>query len=427
MKSWSTPAPPHLPSAAAPRPVRIYDHASDALQPASEDGRTARLYVCGITPYDATHIGHATTYLAYDLLNRALVDSGVAVQYAQNVTDVDDPLLERAEQTGADWEALAAQQIELYRTDMAWLSALAPAHLVGVTEVIDEIGQAVLELIERGFAYRVESPDAEEDIYFDVRAADAALAAWTLGEESRYSLEQMVRFFAERGGDPKRPGKRDRLDPLLWRAERQGEPSWQVIGLPVGRPGWHIECSVIAERCLGPNFDVQGGGSDLIFPHHEMSSGHATAINELPLARIYSHVGMVAYRGRKMSKSLGNLVFVHRLRDAGIEPDAVRAAVFAHHYRSDWEWHDADVAKAQERLAEWRSAYQVAMQGSDHRREADNPVLANLRQALANDLDAPRALSVLDAWADSPEAPELIADAAQALLGIDLTRKADVA
>lgn len=422
MKSWPKPTLQRLPGAGvAPR---IHDAVTQQNQPVSRDGRRASLYVCGITPYDATHIGHAATYLAYDLLVRTLGDNGIIVDYAQNVTDVDDPLLERAAQTGVDWEQLAADQIDLFRSDMQWLQVVPPQHYVGVVESVDAIGQAVLQLIERGFAYRVESEDAAEDIYFDVAAAEQECAAWTLGEESHYSEDTMLRLFAERGGDPRRAGKRSRLDPLLWRAARQGEPSWAVVGLPEGRPGWHIECSVISEAALGSDFDVQGGGSDLIFPHHEMSAGHATALNELPLARLYSHTGMIAYQGRKMSKSLGNLVFVSKLREAGVEADVVRTAIFSHHYRSDWEWTERTVPDAQQRLGEWRAAWQVAMAGSDHSQKADNPVLANLRQALANDLDAPRALAVLDAWADSPEAPELIAQAALALLGIDLTTDA---
>jgi L-cysteine:1D-myo-inositol 2-amino-2-deoxy-alpha-D-glucopyranoside ligase len=421
MRAWTATALPALPGAGTV--PRIHDQATDTLQPAAT-GDTARLYVCGITPHGHTHIGNTATFLAYDLLVRALHDAGVTVTFAQNVTDVDDRVLAVADAAGADWEDLAAEQTREHLTDMAWLGVQPPERLVTVTEAIDQIGQSVLALIERGHAYRVDSPDgAEEDIYFDVSAADSALACWTLGEESHCTRDQMLRLFAENGGDPKRRGKRDRLDPLLWRAARQGEPAWQVIGLPEGRPGWHIECAVISEALLGADFDVLGGGRDLVFPHHELAAGEATALNELPMARVYSHTGMVSYRGRRMSRTAGDQVPLARLRDAGVDPDALRVAILAHHYRSDWEWQDEELARAQERLAGWRAAHRAGLAGGDHAETADNPVLASLREALARDLDAPRALRVLDAWADSPETPELVARAARALLGIDLTKE----
>jgi len=375
----------------------------------------ARLYVCGITPYDATHIGHAATYLAYDTLLRVWLDAGYTVHYAQNVTDVDDPLLERATATSVDWRQLADEQIELFRGDMASLSIIPPDDYVAVTEMIESIAEAVCLLLERGMAYRVPTPDADgDDIYFDNAAAQEG-APWRLGDESNLDRPQMLELFAERGGDPQRPGKRDALDPLLWRAARDTEPSWPSdVGR--GRPGWHIECSVIALKYLGRDFTVQGGGSDLIFPHHEMSSGHAAALSGHPLARVFSHAGLVAYQGEKMSKSLGNLVLVSQLRRDGVDPRAIRLALLAHHYRADWEWTDAGLQAAIKRLQSWGAIVEYPPDDA-HLDAAD--VISELREALADDLDTPRALAVIDIAArDGVRQPSELIDAIEALLGV---------
>lgn len=411
MRAWTRPEIPRLPGSSAP--PHIYDSGSRTLTQAAP-GAVARLYVCGITPYDATHIGHANTYLAFDTLQRVWRDAGYRVHYAQNITDIDDPLLERAKTTGTDWRTLADEQIELFRADMAGLGIIPPEDYVAVTEVIDGIAEAVAALLENGTAYRVASEeDVSDDIYFDIAAAER-IAPWRLGEESNLDRETMLRYFRERGGDPDRAGKRDPLDPLLWRAVRDGEPSWPSA-LGAGRPGWHIECSVIALQHLGSDFTVQGGGSDLLFPHHEMSAGHAAALTGAPLARVFSHAGMVGYQGEKMSKSLGNLVLVSRLRADGADPSAIRLGLLAHHYRADWEWTDDVLTVADARLGRWRSAARrvgpVSATG----------VLVELRDALSDDLDTPRALAVVDAAVEpGVDDPGLLADAVHALLGVDI-------
>lgn len=415
MKAWSKPEIPTLPGlSAAPC---IYDTATRGLVEA-HTGDTARIYVCGITPYDATHMGHAATYLAYDTLQRVWLDAGLDVHFAQNVTDIDDPLLERAAATGVDWRDLAASQVELFRGDMEALSILPPEDYVAVTEVLDEIAEAVRRLVAAGVAYEVPTPEspAGADIYFDSAKA-AGMSPWALGEVSNLDADTMARFFRERGGDPDRAGKRDSLDPLLWRAARDDEPSWaSVVG--AGRPGWHIECSVIALMELGRDFTVQGGGSDLIFPHHEMSAGHAAALSGHPLARVYSHTGMVAYQGEKMSKSLGNLVLVSRLVSAGVDPRAIRLTLLAHHYRSDWEWTDAALAEAQDRLAVWTSRLGS---GATPGPASAGDTLAALREALRIDLDTPKALSVIDdAARTGVDDPSLLHRAVHALLGVAL-------
>jgi len=373
---------------------------------------TATLYVCGITPYDATHLGHANTYLAFDTLVRLWTDGGYEVRYAQNVTDVDDPLLERAAATGVDWRALAAEQIALFRGDMESLRIIPPNDYVAVTDVITEVAEAVDRLLEADIAYRV-----DDDVYFDNAAA--ASAAWTLGDESGFDRATMLALSAERGGDPDRVGKRDALDPLLWLSERDGEPSWpSVVG--VGRPGWHIECSVIAQRYLDTPITVQGGGSDLVFPHHEFSAGHAAALTGHRLADSYVHAGMVAYDGEKMSKSLGNLVLVSQLIADGVDPRAIRLALLDRHYRADWEWTRVQLTEAQCRLATWET-WAADVSGEEATDQTDATLVDTLRSALVDDLDTPAALAAVDARvATGARATVTDLDAIDALLGVKL-------
>jgi len=407
--------------------LRLFDTAKGGVVQLGAAGEQS-MYVCGITPYDATHMGHAASYVAFDLLNRAWRDGRQRVSYVQNVTDVDDPLLERATATGVDWRDLAASQIELFQTDMEALNVLAPDHYVGAVEAIPLIVPAIERLVERGLAYRVAGSAGEPDgdVYYDVEAAGKhsaeATDAWTLGAISGLSDAEMLELFAERGGDPGRAGKRQALDPLLWRVARDGEPSWPGGGLGEGRPGWHIECTVIAQKYLPAPFTVQGGGSDLIFPHHEMGAGHAYSLSGVPLAHHFSHAGMVGLDGEKMSKSKGNLVLVSKLRAAGEDPAAIRLAILAHHYRSDWSWTEAGFAQAKERLRTWRAALDAAPAGSAA------GLVSRMRAELSNDLNAPGAVAAVDEWAaaalqdpGAASAPDaaLVADAINALLGVE--------
>ncbi len=468
MDSWRAVSVPSLPGR-GPEPYIRDTATGDVVRAAA--GPTATMYACGITPYDATHIGHAATFVAWDLLVRAWRDAGHNVIYVQNVTDVDDPLLERAARDAEDWRELADREIARYRDDMEALRVLPPTRLVGAVEALPVIERFSRRLAERGSLY-----DLEGDLYFS-RASDPAF-----GSVSRLDPATMAVLFAERGGDPSRPGKKDPLDCQVWLAARPGEPSWASAFGP-GRPGWHVECAAIATECLGRVFDVQAGGSDLIFPHHEMSASHArVAIGEgaharrdgggvRAFARHYLHAGMVRLDGEKMSKSLGNLVFVSSLLADGTDPMAIRLAILAHRYRDDWDWTAAGLAPAAERLARWRAAVgrllaappgpappgapmppsealasrpgapvppseasastPGALASPAGAQPSAEAVLADVRERMADDLDAPGALAAVDRWADGiigvpvlPPGPRaaalLVRDAANALLGITL-------
>jgi len=440
MDSWRGVRVPGLPGRGPE--TKVADAGGEVVVAAA--GPEATLYACGITPYDATHIGHAATFIAWDLLVRAWRDAGHQVSYVQNVTDVDDPLLERAARDRQDWRELADREIGLFRGDMEALRVLPPGHYVGAVEALPIIERMIALLADHGTLY-----DVDGDLYFS-RSADPAF-----GAVSGLDSATMTGLFAERGGDPGRPGKKDPLDPLVWLAARPGEPSWPS-GFGPGRPGWHVECAAIATDYLGVTFDVQAGGADLAFPHHEMSASHArvalgalAVAGEPAFARRYVHAGMVRLDGEKMSKSRGNLVFVSRLLAGGADPMAIRLAVLAHHYRRDWDWTDAGLAAAQGRLERWRGALAAAstppsppavcssssgvsggsVSGGSSASAVPSgaSVLSAVRERLADDLDAPGALAVVDAWADavlaapggSPGAG-LVSDTIDALLGVRL-------
>jgi L-cysteine:1D-myo-inositol 2-amino-2-deoxy-alpha-D-glucopyranoside ligase len=423
--SWPAPLLPTLPGSGPA--LRLFDTARGEVAETSP-GRTARMYVCGITPYDATHLGHAATYLAFDLVNRVWRDAGHAVHYVQNVTDVDDPLFERANRDGEDWIVLGMRETALFREDMTALRVLPPEDYVGAVEAIPRIVAHIEALWNAGLAYQLD--DGTGDVYHDIGQAPG------FGTESRYDEATMLRLSGERGGDPDRAGKRNALDPLLWRGVREGEPSWPgPRGVP-GRPGWHVECASIALDTIGMGFDVQGGGSDLVFPHHECSAVHAEALTGAkPFARAYVHAAMIGLDGEKMSKSRGNLVFVSRLRGDGVDPMAVRLALLSGHYRTDRAWTPDLLTAALARLDTWRRAVALPLGAPA------GPVLAAVRERLADDLDSPGAIAAVDAWAAATlaeaasggsapaaqalddwdeQAPAVVRDVADALLGIAL-------
>jgi L-cysteine:1D-myo-inositol 2-amino-2-deoxy-alpha-D-glucopyranoside ligase len=408
VKSWPGPHVPTLPGTGSA--LSLFDTSSRSVR-ATVPESTARMYVCGITPYDATHIGHAFTYVTFDVINRVWRDGGHDVHYVQNVTDIDDPLLERAVQTGQDWRVIADRETALFREDMAALHVIPPQDYIGAVESIPSVARHVEDLQARGAVYAVDS-----DLYFRVRSDPR------FGSVSGLDEASMLAIFAERGGDPDRPGKVDPLDCLVWQSARPDEPAWDTP-LGHGRPGWHIECAAIALDHLGMTIDVQGGGTDLAFPHHEMSASEAQVLQDAhPFARHYVHSAMVSWQGHKMSKSRGNLVFVSALRHEGVDPMAIRLALLAHHYRTEWAWTEQGLDGATTRLAMWRAAVAGASGPTAE------PVLTMIRAALADDLQTPVALDAIDSWAMAQRdgagtdaaAPQLVRDLAAALLGVTL-------
>jgi L-cysteine:1D-myo-inositol 2-amino-2-deoxy-alpha-D-glucopyranoside ligase len=390
MNSWPSVAIPTLNISGDIPPLRLFDTARGSINEVTQK-EIYRIYVCGITPYDATHLGHAATYLTFDLINRYLRAGGATVRYVQNITDIDDPLLERAARDGVDWRELAQSQIDLFRGDMVNLHVIPPDHYIGVVEAMPLVIEAIETLQKSGTTYFV-----EKDLYFKVRSDN------DFGRRSHLSEEEMAQIFSERGGDPARIGKSDPLDALLWLAQREGEPGWSS---PIGdgRPGWHIECCAIALKYLEPDtgsatsIDIQGGGSDLIFPHHEMSAAQSKAMNQREFAEHYVHAGMIALDGVKMSKSLGNLVFVSQLIEAGTAPEAIRWALMKSHYSLDRHWSDELLADAQMWISRLRVALSMMEVAPTHN------VIAGIAAAISDNLDTPRALRLIQEWIQSSE------------------------
>jgi L-cysteine:1D-myo-inositol 2-amino-2-deoxy-alpha-D-glucopyranoside ligase len=341
---------------------------------------TVLMYTCGITPYDATHLGHAFTFISYDVLQRRLIDMGHQVKCVRNVTDVDDPLFAKARELGVHYLDLAAGEEARFESDMTALNALPVHSTPRASSAIPDIRGFIGMVIDRGFAY-----ESGGSVYFDVEKFPQ------FGSVSHYSRETMIALARERGGNVDDPHKRNPLDFVLWHPSASDEPSWDTMW-GAGRPGWHIECSALALRELGTTIDLHGGGSDLIFPHHECERAQSEAATGQPFVKHWMHVAMVSMDGHKMSKSRGNLVFVDKLRTQH-DPMAIRLGLIEHHYRTEWEWDDGLMARNEARLANWKSAAQV---GGSH---GDIGLLADVRSALDNDLDTPTAVALIDAAA----------------------------
>ena len=373
--------------------LRLFDTARQEVTP-FEAGPVVRMYTCGVTPYDSTHVGHASTALLYDVLTRRLIDLGHEVRCVRNITDVDDPLLAKARELGVHYLDLAAAETARYQRDLAALDVLPVASEPRATGAIPDIRGFIGALLDAGHGYQ-----AAGTVYFDV----STFERW--GQVSHFDEETMRTLAAERGGNPDDPHKRSPLDFVLWQPSAEGEPAWDSLWGP-GRPGWHVECSTLAMRELGPTLDIHGGGRDLIFPHHECEAAQSESVTGKPFVRHWVHAPLVGLDGTKMSKSLGNLVFVSDLLER-VEPVVVRLAVLAHHYRHDWEWTDGLLDAAAARLDRWRGAARGA--GGD-------AVLDEVRACLDRDLDTPSALAVVD---EAAEAGRDVGPAA-ALLGVAL-------
>ena len=369
-----------------------------------------KIYVCGITPYDATHLGHAATYVAFDLINRYQQLAGNRLDFVENITDIDDPLLVRAKRDSIDWKVLAENQIDLFLTDMTALRVIPPNNLVTVTSSMKIIEDFITLLDQRGFLYQIEN-----DHYFSVER---------FLEDMPLSIDEAIKIFSERGGDPDRPGKKHPLDPVVWMAHQGDDPSWESkFGL--GRPGWHVECTAIAVHYLDsahadPIIQIQGGGSDLIFPHHYMSEQIVRAAYGRGFANNYVHSAMIHLDGEKMSKSKGNLVFVSKLLNQGIDPMVIRWALLSGHYQQDRSWSDELLQKATSEVALLRSA--LAQSEVAETKELIQSIISDL----ANNLDTQAALNRLIAWAkssqSSPKVNEsgLVSRAIDSLLGLAL-------
>lgn len=356
-------------------------------------GEQSSIYICGITPYDATHMGHAATYLTFDLVNRYLRASGKNVSFVENITDIDDPLLERATRDNQDWRELAESQIELFREDMTSLGVLPPNAYRGVIESMDEIISTVEEMIATGKSYILDG-----DIYLDLNQVDGAI------ENLPLALDQALKIFEERGGDPARVGKRHALDPLLWKARKGDDPFWEAP-FGQGRPGWHIECTAIALKNLpkasSTSITLQAGGSDLIFPHHYMTALQAKALTGVEFASCYSHAGMIGLDGEKMSKSKGNLVFVSKLRQEGVSPALIRIALFTDRYSTDRMWSRELVDDANKLLARLLSAL------SRQEVAPTFEVVQEIVNAISDDLSTPKVFALLNSWCLKTEEGEV--------------------
>ena len=369
-----------------------------------------RIYVCGITPYDSTHLGHAATYLAFDLINRYQSLSGRSLNFVENVTDIDDPLLERAKRDNSNWQQLADTQTQLFKSDMSALRIIPPNNLVKVTESMAIIEDFIKKLDGQGYVYEISG-----DYYFSVEQFLSGLPV---------SISEAVKIFAERGGDPHRQGKKHQLDPLVWSANTEGEPGWES-SFGFGRPGWHVECTAIACHYLDdkkndPIVSLQGGGSDLIFPHHFMSAQIIEAAYGRKFSETFVHAAMISLDGEKMSKSKGNLVFVSKLIESGVDPMSLRWALLRGHYQKDRAWSTQLLDKSSIEVNLIRSA----LAQSEVAETKD--VINSLIKDLSNNLDTPAALERLINWANSSKSNPsvnqsgLMARAIDSLLGLAL-------
>jgi L-cysteine:1D-myo-inositol 2-amino-2-deoxy-alpha-D-glucopyranoside ligase len=385
MRSWKPVAVEDLTSIVDFPQVNLNDSASLVKKSLTKKDMY-RMYVCGITPYDATHLGHAATYLSFDLIHRLLLSSGAKVNYVQNITDIDEPLLERANRDGVKWNDLASNQIELFRQDMSALNVVPPTHYVGAIEAIPLVTQAIVILANKNHTYNI-----GEDIFFSVNHDDRFASI------SHLKKMEMIELFAQRGGDPNLFGKKDPLDCLVWMAQRPSEPGWPSTH-GVGRPGWHIECTAIALEFLEPDLlsetliDIQGGGSDLIFPHHEMCASQARAISGKELASHFVHAGMIGLDGEKMSKSKGNLVFVSSLLASGIDPFVIRWALMRDHYRIDRMWSEQILIQASAEVKNLRNVM------SSQTMAPTDKLASKIVEFLSDDLDTPSVVAAINDW-----------------------------
>ena len=380
--------------------MRLYDTSRREIVDFTP-GEEVKMYVCGVTPYDATHLGHAFTFVVYDVLIRRLIDSGRTVKCVRNVTDVDDPLFAKARELGIHYLDLAAREEKRLEDDLRALNFIPMHATPRASSAISDIRGFIGMVLDRGYAY-----EAGGSVYFDVARFGG------FGSVSHYDRHEMLRLARERGGNVDDPNKRDPLDFVLWQPSASDEPSWDTIW-GAGRPGWHIECSALALRELGTTIDLHGGGTDLIYPHHECERAQSEAATGQPFVRHWMHVAMVWMDGYKMSKSRGNLVFVDQLRKR-YDPRAIRLGLIGNHYRTEWEWDEGLIDRASERLGKWSRS---AVDSGESRSQGEGgQLMETIRHHLDADLDVPSAMLAID---DAASRGVNVRDAA-ALLGVDL-------
>ena len=404
MRSWTAVAVNDLSKAFEFPQLRLTDSASTAKKPLSQKD-LYRLYVCGITPYDATHLGHAATYLSFDLIHRYLVAGGSTVNYVQNITDIDEPLLERANRDGVKWENLATEQIELFRNDMSALNVLPPTHYIGAIEAIPLVIEAINHLSDKKSTYQI-----DQDIYFSVKD-DSKFASI-----SHLKDQEMVEIFSQRGGDPTLSGKKDPLDCLVWMLQRPNEPAWSS-SYGLGRPGWHIECSAMSLKLLDGHVDIHIGGIDLRFPHHENERAQSNALINKEAVDLWVHGEHLLFEGKKMSKSSGNVVLLSDVIERGIDPLAIRLCFLENKYRTQMDLTWKSIEAADETLKRWRM--KMVQWGSDDSITLDSEI----ELAFNTDLDTSRAIMRLREVekAESENRASIFRYADQ-VLGLDLDR-----
>ena len=375
MKSWSSNSVSHSYSKYSNETLIMFDSKFQKMNAIGRDNKRIQIYVCGITPYDSAHLGHAFTYLTFDFVIRALNFIGRQTNYVQNITDIDDPLFERARQSGAKWQTIVESQLDIYRSDMSALNILPPNHFVGVMENMELIISRIGETISKDLSYQIGT-----EWYFKTDPRKLSKLVDSIPKN------ELLLLAKERGCDTDRQGKVNALDPIIWKASKDDEPNWKE-DFGTGRPGWHIQCISLANKYAELPLDIQGGGKDLIFPHHSMSEEQNSALGFGELALNYCHVGMVSYQGSKMSKSKGNLVFVHQLIEEGISPMVIRLALMQHHWRSDWEYERELIDDSKEFYSEMSKKFRgkfISQNDQD-----------KIIQFVLNDLDVPKVLNFL--------------------------------
>jgi L-cysteine:1D-myo-inositol 2-amino-2-deoxy-alpha-D-glucopyranoside ligase len=370
--------------------MQLYNSLTQKKEPLiPQKSKAITMYVCGITPYDTTHLGHAFTYIIFDVLQRYLTSQGYTVRYTQNITDVDDDLLKKATAVKKNWQTLGELWTKKFVNDLHDLNILLPTYYVKATDSIPMMIEIIQKLVRENYAY-----ENGGNIYFRISKYPS------YGQLSRYSHTEMIKLSKERGANPKDPLKEDPLDFILWQKSKKGEPSWRSpsIGkskLPPGRPGWHIECSAMIAEYLGEQIDIHGGGIDLLYPHHESEIAQSQSFSgKKPFVKYWMHTGAVGYQGKKMSKSLGNLIMVSDLLKK-YSANALRYVLLSHHYRQSWEFDETELVKAEEKI----EIITTALNHTLTKRYGERAESTNFIDAMENDLDTPKTLTMIDKFA----------------------------